>query len=470
MTTLAERWNNFWFKPASPDNLGLCRVILFGAMFFFYLLTPLLFPAWGWHGEFSAWGKVSSIFWSPIWLFAHLHLPPLSAEALAVVQLIWRLALGLSCIGLFTRWSTAISFILGLYLLGLPNNFGRTHHLDTILVFAFLVMAFSRCGDAWSVDVLIRTARHGTDSLAQRRILSGEYTWPVRAIWLVIALVYFAAGFAKIRHSGLQWITSDTMAIFLMQNQYHKTDAEPWTSWGLLLAQSTWLSHLLAAAGVLLEVSYPIALFSRRARLLIVPGGVLMQSGTAILLGPNFYQLIICQLLWVPWDWVAGQLRKQRSNKGKYVLLFDGACGLCQRTVALAKSLDLMGRVDFRDVTTEWIEIERRFPNLRQEQCLTQMYVITSGGQAWVGFDAYRGLAKVLPLGWLVLPILYLPGMPAVASWMYRKVASCRHRGACPLSGSLLPGGVQASENLGSNAHSSRAIQRGTFTGQSGRN
>jgi hypothetical protein len=319
MQRIAQRWNDFWFTPASADNLGLCRVIFYGTMLLFYLLTPVLFPSWGWHENFSEWGTVSMVFWHPIWLFARFHIPRFSTEILTVVELIWRMALALSCIGLFTRLSTAVSFILGLYLFGLPNSFGKTHHLDTVMVFCFLVMAVSRCGDAWSVDRLIRTTRHRAESLAQRRTLSGEYTWPVRTIWVVTSLVLFAAGFSKLRHSGLQWITGDTMAIYLVQANYHLTDAEPLTSWGLNLAQSPRLSHLLAAAAVLLEITFPIALFSRRARWFILPSGALMQLGIAVLLGPNFYQMMMCYSLWVPWDRVVAHFKRPRGDQDNYV-------------------------------------------------------------------------------------------------------------------------------------------------------
>ena len=70
--------------------------------------------------------------------------------------------------GIATRASTAVSFVFGIYLMGLPNSFGRTHHLDQLLIWAFLVMAFSRCGDAWSVDALIRKARAQSDASAAR--------------------------------------------------------------------------------------------------------------------------------------------------------------------------------------------------------------------------------------------------------------------------------------------------------------
>src|SRR5579863_1909205 len=58
--SLGQRWNRFWFEPVSADNLGLWRIILYGSMFLFYLLSPVLFRSWGWHADFSPWGNVSS--------------------------------------------------------------------------------------------------------------------------------------------------------------------------------------------------------------------------------------------------------------------------------------------------------------------------------------------------------------------------------------------------------------------------
>ena len=81
------------------------------------------------------------------------------APLLAVIQALWKVTLGLSCIGLFTRFSTVTSFILGVYLLGLPYNFGLLSHSNAILVFVLGIMALSRCGDSCSVDQLLRTAR-----------------------------------------------------------------------------------------------------------------------------------------------------------------------------------------------------------------------------------------------------------------------------------------------------------------------
>ena len=94
----------------APDNLAVCRIVFFGAMFFYYLPRDV-----------SAWAGVSSAFWDPVWIFdGRLRLPLLSAthpvlstRTLDVIQVAWKIALALSCAGVLTRVSTAVSFVFG---------------------------------------------------------------------------------------------------------------------------------------------------------------------------------------------------------------------------------------------------------------------------------------------------------------------------------------------------------------------
>jgi len=293
LKALGRRWMHFWFEPAQPLNLGLCRALFFGAVFLFYLRE-----------DFSAWGEVSESFWMPVSFFKGLGVP--SSDWLAVFESVWRVFLVLSCLGLFTRLSTVCSFVLGLYLLGLSYNFGHLSHSRGLVVIVLGIMALSRCGDWFSIDSLIRM-RRGSEPSIRRPRASGEYTWPVRAVWLMFALIFFGAGVSKLRHSGLEWIFSDNMARMLISANILSANPpaanfDPPVPWGLYIAQYSWLTQLLAAATVVLETSYPLALFSRRARWVIVPGVFFMQVGIRVLMGPAFYQFLICNLFWVPWD------------------------------------------------------------------------------------------------------------------------------------------------------------------------
>lgn len=288
MPWLRERWTHFWFAPEEPTNLGVCRLLFFGAMFLYYL--PV---------DFSAWGEVSRVFWKPTWLFRFFALPAFSPETLSVLQIVWKGSLLFACAGLLTRSSTLAAFILGTYLLGLPQNFGKIRHSDAILVFVMASLALSHCGAGWSVDRLISQWRRPGASPPYPAV-SGEYTWPVRIVWLVMALVFFAAGVAKIRHGGLEWITSDTLAIMLVDAHYQVGRIDP-TVLGLYLAQYSWLCHALAALTIILETSFPLALVSRWARRFLAPAVLGLQIGIRICLGPSFEQYLFCYVFWVPW-------------------------------------------------------------------------------------------------------------------------------------------------------------------------
>ncbi len=305
MQTLIHRWLNFWVGPQSPVNLAAGRILFFGALFLLYLPQ-----------DFAAWATVSDVFWMPIYLFDALNLPVLSEPVLNVVQSVWKAALLLSCLGLFTRISTATAFVLGFYLLALPHNFAKVYHYDAVLVFALGILMASRCGDAISLDRWRARRKSGTnvDSIVGP---SGEYRWPIRAIWLVLALVFFASGVAKLRYGGLAWITSDNMAFILIRQQYGLT---PLVNWGVYLAQSPWLYRPLALATVVLETGYPLAMVSRRARWVFVPGMVATQIGIRVLMGPSFEQFIICNLFWVPWDRVLALLPALIGSRSRQML------------------------------------------------------------------------------------------------------------------------------------------------------
>jgi predicted DCC family thiol-disulfide oxidoreductase YuxK len=112
----------------------------------------------------------------------------------------------------------------------------------------------------------------------------------------------------------------------------------------------------------------------------------------------------------------------------RVTVLFDGGCGLCTKLIEAVRRLDLLDAVTALDVTSEWSSIAGRFPAVTHASCLADMPVIGADGSVTAGFEGYRELAKVLPLGWFVLPVLYLPGVPAIGRRIYRLVADRRGR------------------------------------------
>ena len=279
-------WDAFFYSESSPVNLCVSRFFFFGYLFYLYRgKSP------------SAWAEVPSVFWMPISFFDAFNIGVLPQESIAVLSLIWKAALLLSCLGLMTRVSTSLSFFLSIYLLGLPHNFGKIHHSDALIVVILGILALSRCGDAFSFDRVFKFMpnRHSPKSIKA----SAEYTWPVRTCWLALCLVFFAAGVAKLRYSGLAWIFSDNMANILLLHHYFGN--QPVTNLGLYLAQSEWICWLIAGTTLLFELTAPAALISKASRRILVPGLLLLQLGIALLLDVWFRPFFAAYLFWIPW-------------------------------------------------------------------------------------------------------------------------------------------------------------------------
>jgi hypothetical protein len=283
MQRATDWWLTLWFAPSSATNLGVSRALFFTGVLAVHFSE-----------DYSAWGNVSDAFWLPMPLFTALHLKAASPLILSLLETVWRLALALSAVGLFSRVSMMVAFVLSTYLLGLPHNFGQTYHFDALLVIAIGILACSRAGDAWSVDALLK----GGDAPAP----SGEYTWPIRMVWVAMALVFFAAGLAKLRYGGLEWVTSDNMTILLRRAAYHVSDADPISTAGLWIADRPWLSRGLAGASLAVELGFVLAVFSRTARFVMVPAAFLMLIGIRILMGPTFGGFLVANVFWINWD------------------------------------------------------------------------------------------------------------------------------------------------------------------------
>ena len=73
------------------------------------------------------------------------------------------------------------------------------------------------------------------------------------------------------------------------------SDADPIGGLGLAIAQHTWLSRLLAASTLVIELGFVTALFFPWARLAFVPAGFALLVGIRVLMGPTFGGFLIAK-------------------------------------------------------------------------------------------------------------------------------------------------------------------------------
>lgn len=294
--TLSRRWERFWFAPQSPVDLAVCRILFFGMCFYFYAGQ-----------NFAGLGSFPRSFYRPVWLFERLHLPVFSDAVLEPLTVLWKVALVAACVGLLTRPATLVAAVLTGYFAGLPFNFGKTDHNVAAVMFVMGILSVSRCGDALSLDrMLWRLRREGAGPAAAPPAPSGEYRWPIRLVWVTMSLIFFAAGMAKLRASGLSWVFSDNFAILLTQRHYSETP--PMVDWGLHVAAVPWLTYLMAAGSIAAELLFPLALVDRRLRVLFPLAMFGLQLGIGVLMNVWFGPFLYTYLFWVPWLAIACRL------------------------------------------------------------------------------------------------------------------------------------------------------------------
>jgi len=117
-TRLARALDARWFAPARPQPLGLCRVLFFGCMLL--RVVP--------QARSAPWADVPDVFWMPTDLFALLRIGVAPAAVLTLLDATFAVAVLLACVGLCTRTACGTAFVLGIYVLGLPQCFGKIDH------------------------------------------------------------------------------------------------------------------------------------------------------------------------------------------------------------------------------------------------------------------------------------------------------------------------------------------------------
>jgi hypothetical protein len=289
LSILKARLRAFWFPEISPQSLALLRILFYAWVVAYYL-----------NWDFRELDFFPIEFFRPWGFFKLFHLMPLPSSTLDILQVIWKGSLIMSCVGLLTPIAAALSFFIGFYLLGLNYNYGFLHWTDAITILVLGVMWLAPCADVFSFDSYLNLfCLPPSETKSQR-----QYGWPIRLVQFIWVTVFFAAGLSKIRNSGLEWITSDTLSLALRHSEY-SFYMRPWAK--LIFPIVEWVSyqkmlcHIIAAMVLLLELSTPLALFSRRARLIIIPCVFCMQIAITFFLYLRFLpHYIPVYAFWVP--------------------------------------------------------------------------------------------------------------------------------------------------------------------------
>ena len=272
--------------PRSAFALGVVRSIVHGTF-----LISILFTS------FSALGALPATILRPTgamkflpWTFYdRLQTPTgmISLKAVLVVSLL------LSTTGLLTVVSTKTSFLLVLFYQGLLRSFGHFNHDEMLAVYYLAVLAFTPCGDEFSLDNRLLKWSKERPAFA--------YAYPILLMQLLMAWVYFTSALIKLRVAGLKYLSSDNLpalAIFHSLDNLHDTHFR----FAFWLPQIK--SYLPIAVALILvwELSFPLAIVWRRVRWWILGAGLVFHVSTLFLMNIFFPHQLAMYLIFVDWD------------------------------------------------------------------------------------------------------------------------------------------------------------------------
>ena len=289
MSAKLKSWDDFWFAPAAPLSLAVCRLTACAALFSFLLAEP----AWTWTSQLGVLGALPPEFWRPIPLLQLLQVGPPSQAAVGMVFGVTLTAATLLALGLFGRVSSVVSAAGAFYLLAVRNSWGKIYHDYHVLMVILLVLAVSAHSDALALGRKVEAAP------------SWNYRWPVKLIQLSYTLMFAFAAYNKLAEGdGIEWIFSENMRNTLLVQNFVSEPAPtllgPWVAqhrvlWtagalGILLAQAT------AVGLVFIRQRYV------RAAIFVLLWGFI--AGRTLLMGMPEPIFAILTLVLIDWDGV----------------------------------------------------------------------------------------------------------------------------------------------------------------------
>jgi predicted DCC family thiol-disulfide oxidoreductase YuxK len=434
LTAAASKgWNDFFFSPQDPTPLGCLRIaaglLAFWSLFVFGLDLNDYFGSTGWAEPAVVRALARPLSWSFWFLVPDGWLRAAWCGCLLV--------LALFTLGIFSRITAVLSWVIVISTVHrVPIAlFGFDQVLSALLL--YLAVTFSS-GQAVSLDRFLRRWRQARARAAiprSTRYKEGSRlpiapdlpsvppatisaNLALRLVQIHVVLIYAMAGLAKLQ--GPSWWTGTALWKTMTTGEFAVFDFTPLAAWPVLL-------NVLTHFSLLLELLYPVLIWVKMLRPLVLAGVLLLHLGIAVVspgLAEFALAMLAANLTFVSGTWLRGLVTG--LDQPLISVLYDGACPRCRASVALLVSADPDQVVRPIDFTT--VDVRTIHPSLSTESCMQSMHVVTRQGVVKSGFDAVRALGARLPLFWVPAAIGALPGVASAGRLVYNRLAAVRPR------------------------------------------
>ena len=188
-----DRW---LLEPAPARRLGVLRILVAG------YATVFLVARWPsyWSSTNLPARRVEGV--GVLWWLDDRLCPGAVQVVLVVTVLVGIMA----TIGWRFRFTGPAFAILFLGIATYRLSFGHVIHTEHLPALHLLVVGFTRASDAVSLD-----ARRQSASWLGGPNEHERYGWPIKIMVLITVVAYMLAGWAKVRHGGLDWMVGDVL-------------------------------------------------------------------------------------------------------------------------------------------------------------------------------------------------------------------------------------------------------------------
>jgi len=224
------------------------------------------------------------------WLVPYIPINPTLGTIAAILFYFFAFT---GMIGLYSRTSAFMIFILGFYALGIERFFGDVSHRHHHILWFSLILSFSRCGDALAIDSWKKSYKPST-----------TYTIPIRILWILIGILYFFPGFWKIYFSGWDWALGDNM-------KYQMYGKWFWREWTPFFRIDHYpILYKLGGLGTLIfEAGFIFFIFFPYLRIIPIVLGIGFHTMTHFFLHVSFWSLTFCYVVFFDWHAIFNRLR-----------------------------------------------------------------------------------------------------------------------------------------------------------------
>ncbi|MEM6283979.1 MAG: HTTM domain-containing protein, partial [Chloroflexota bacterium] len=269
-------------QPVDALPLAIFR-IAFGVLMIY---STVRFVLRGWVREFYI---------DPVYHFTYTGFGWVRPLPPALMWAVFYLLVGLAvfiAVGLFTRWSTAAFFLLFTYVELIDKTYYLNHYYFVSVMSLLMIALPSGC--KWSLDAYL-FPRHRADTVP---------AWTVYAPRLMLGIVYFYAGLAKLSPDWL--FGALPMRIWLPVNADLPVVGR--------LFDYLWVAYAFSWAGAVYDLSIASFLVWRRTRPFAYAAVVGFHVLTALLfnIGVFPWVMIACTLVFFSgedWRWLANRIQ-----------------------------------------------------------------------------------------------------------------------------------------------------------------